>query len=75
MSAYRRGYVLSMWTGLVENPRTGRPIIFRTIDSAYRYIGRLPAWGRHALSTYRARTRPGVNGKPDYILTERNPVQ
>lgn len=70
MSAYRKGYVLHMWTGLFENERTGRPIIFSTLKSARRALARYPAWGHSAVTIYKVRTRPGSNGLPDYILGE-----
>lgn len=68
MTAYRKGYVLLMWTGFIENERTGRPVLFSSVNSAQRALARLPAWGRDSVSIYRARTRPGTNGKPDFII-------
>lgn len=70
MSAYRKGYVLHMWTGLFENERTGRPIVFSSAESARKALARYPAWGRDAVTIRRVRTRPGSNGLPDYIVGE-----
>lgn len=68
MSAYRKGFVLLMWTGFIENERTGRPVLFSTVKSARRALARLPAWGRPAVAIYRVRVRPNQNGRPDYIV-------
>jgi hypothetical protein len=71
VSAYRKGYVLHMWTRLFENERTGRPIVFSSVKSAQRALARYPAWGRDAVAVYEVRVRPGSNGRPDFILGER----
>lgn len=69
MSAYRKGYVLHMWTGLFPiNERNGRPVIFSTLKGAKRHLALYPRWGRPAITIYKVRTRPGSNGLPDYIL-------
>lgn len=69
MTAYRKGFVLHMWTGLFENERTGRPVVFSTLKSARKALARYPSWGRSAVAIYRVRVRPGSNGRPDYICS------
>lgn len=65
----KRGYVLAMWTGLFENERTGRPILFGTVASALRHVERCPSWGRSAVSIHECAVRPnGRGGLPDYII-------
>ncbi len=65
----RRGFVLSMWTGLLENPRTGRPILFSSPESARRALRRYPSWGRSAVDVRECKVRAnGRNGLPDYIV-------
>lgn len=68
MSSYRRGFVLHMWTGLFPINRYGQPVIFRTVATASRALARFPAWGHSAVQIRRVRTRPGSNGKRDYII-------
>lgn len=70
MSAYRRGYVALAWTGPFLNPRTDRPIIFSSIESARRFLARTQ-FGGIGCGVYAARTRPGSNGLPDYIIEKR----
>lgn len=65
----RRGFVLEMWTGLFENPHTGRPILFRSVETARRALSRYPSWGRSAVSIRECSVRArGANGLPDYIV-------
>lgn len=68
MTAYRKGFVLHLWTGLFENERTGRPVVFSSVKSARRALALCPSWGRPAVAIYRVRVRPGANGRPDYIV-------
>lgn len=68
MSAYRKGYVLHMWTGCFPINRYGQPVIFSTLKSAQRALARYPHCGRPAVTIYHVRTRPGSDGKRDYIL-------
>jgi len=76
MSAYRKGYVLMMWTGPIENPRTGRPILFCHPTRARAWAKRnLPAWGYSTLTVRPCKTRPGSNGLPDYIIGYRRGVR
>ena len=65
----RRGFVLIMWTGLIENPRTGRPILFSSPESARKTLRRYPAWGWSAVSVRECSVRAnGQNGRPDYVV-------
>jgi len=65
----RKGFVLSMWTGLLLNPHTERPILFATESRARRYLNRLPSWGHAAVSILPCTVRPnGQKGRPDYIV-------
>lgn len=68
----RRGFILHMWTGTIENPRTGRPILFGSVARARRYVDLLPAWGRVFVEVWACRVRAkGANGLPDYIVEGR----
>jgi len=69
VSAYRKGFVLVMWTGPFPINASGHPVIFSTIASARKALERYPAWGHAAVSIRKVRTRPGSNGRKDYIIT------
>lgn len=68
VSSHRKGYVLHMWTGLFPINANGQPVIFSTLKSTKKALVRYPHWGRPAVTIYEVRTRPGSNGRPDYIL-------
>ncbi len=68
MTAYRRGYVLFMWTGCFPINRYGQPTIYSTEALARKALQRFPAWGHDSVTIYHVRTRPGSNGKRDYIV-------
>ena len=69
MSNYRKGFVLHMWTGCFPINRWGQPVIYRTRELAERVLARFPSWGHAAVDILPCRTRPGSNGKRDYILS------
>ena len=69
MSAYRKGFVLVMWTGPFPINASGQPTIYSTEASARKALARFPSWGHAAVSIRKVRTRPGSNGKKDYIIT------
>lgn len=60
----RRGFLLHMWTGAIENPRTGKPFVFRSEETAKKYLARMPSWGHAAVTIYRVKTN-GI----DYIVS------
>lgn len=68
MKRYRRGFVLFMWTGLFPLNQNGHPVVFASVASAQRCLERYPSWGHDAVQIRRVQTRPGSNGRPDYIL-------
>jgi hypothetical protein len=64
----KKGYIAKTWTGLLENPNTGMPMLFPTVQRARAHIAKLPAWGRSAVDIHKAETAMGDNGKPDYFI-------
>ena len=69
MSHYRKGFVLVKWTGPFPINASGQPVIFSTEANARKALERFPSWGHAAVSIRAVRTRPGSNGKRDYIVT------
>lgn len=64
----RRGFVLSMWTGLFPINRYGQPTLFRTVASARKHLSRYPGYGHCAVRILFCVVRRGSNGKRDFFI-------
>ena len=65
----RRGFVLSMWTGLFPLDDDDLPVIFLSKEEALGHLAAYPSWGRDAVTVYACTVRSnGSGGRPDYIL-------
>jgi hypothetical protein len=69
MTARSKGYVLLMWTGLIEGA-DGLPRMFRTAHNARQALAKYPSWGHAAVSVRRCTRRDGADGRPEYIIGE-----